>query len=54
MAKSARPCAEVIDQGVGFVPIACDRPATDVGGWSLHLVQTLAKRWGVHEGATHV
>ena len=46
--------AEVIDQGVGFVPVARDRPATDVGGWGLHLVQTLSKRWGVHEGSTHV
>ena len=24
--------AEVIDQGVGFVPVARDRPATEVGG----------------------
>ena len=46
--------AEVIDQGVGFVPVARDRPATDVGGWGLHLVQTLSNRRGVHEGSTHV
>jgi anti-sigma regulatory factor (Ser/Thr protein kinase) len=46
--------AEVIDQGAGFVPVARDRPATDVGGWGLHLVQTLSNRWGVHEGSTHV
>jgi anti-sigma regulatory factor (Ser/Thr protein kinase) len=46
--------AEVIDQGVGFVPVARDRPATEVGGWGLHLVQTLSNRWGVHEGSTHV
>jgi anti-sigma regulatory factor (Ser/Thr protein kinase) len=45
---------EVIDQGIGFVPVARDRPATDVGGWGLHLVQTLSDRWGVHEGSTHV
>jgi len=45
---------EVVDQGVGFVPVARDRPATDVGGWGLHLVQTLSNRWGVHEGSTHV
>ena len=44
----------MIDQGVGFVPVARDRPATDVGGWGLHLVQTLSNRWGVHEGSTHV
>ena len=46
--------AEVIDQGLGFVPVARDRPATEVGGWGLHLVQTLSNRWGVHEGSTHV
>src|SRR3954452_1406410 len=45
---------EVVDQGVGFVPVARNRPATEVGGWGLHLVQTLANRWGVHEGSTHV
>jgi anti-sigma regulatory factor (Ser/Thr protein kinase) len=45
---------EVVDQGVGFVPVARDRPATDVGGWGLHLVQTLSDRWGVYEGSTHV
>jgi anti-sigma regulatory factor (Ser/Thr protein kinase) len=46
--------AEVIDQGVGFVPVARDRPSTEVGGWALHLVQTLSDRWGVYEGSTHV
>ena len=46
--------AEVTDQGLGFVPAPRDRPATEVGGWGLHLVQTLSNRWGVHEGSTHV
>jgi anti-sigma regulatory factor (Ser/Thr protein kinase) len=46
--------AEVIDQGAGFVPLARDRPATDVGGWGLHLVQTLSDRWGVRGGSTRV
>jgi anti-sigma regulatory factor (Ser/Thr protein kinase) len=46
--------AEVIDQGLGFIPVARDRPATEAGGWGLHLVQTLSNRWGVHEGSTHV
>jgi len=45
---------EVIDQGSGFVPVARDKPKTDVGGWGLHLVESLADRWGVHEGSTHV
>jgi anti-sigma regulatory factor (Ser/Thr protein kinase) len=46
--------AEVIDQGLGFIPVARDRPATEAGGWGLHLVQTLSNRWGVHEGSTQV
>jgi anti-sigma regulatory factor (Ser/Thr protein kinase) len=45
---------EVIDQGSGFVPVARDRPKTEVGGWGLHLVEELSDRWGVHEGSTHV
>ena len=45
---------EVVDQGAGFVPAARNRPATEVGGWGLHLVQTLSNRWGVYEGSTHV
>jgi anti-sigma regulatory factor (Ser/Thr protein kinase) len=45
---------EVIDQGVGFVPVARDKPKTDVGGWGLHLVESLSERWGVHDGSTHV
>ena len=46
--------AEVIDRGNGFIPVARDRPATEAGGWGLHLVQTLSNRWGVHQGSTHV
>jgi anti-sigma regulatory factor (Ser/Thr protein kinase) len=46
--------AAVSDHGLGFVPMSRDRPATEVGGWGLHLVQTLSNRWGVHEGSTHV
>jgi anti-sigma regulatory factor (Ser/Thr protein kinase) len=45
---------EVVDQGIGFEPVARTRPATEVGGWGLHLVQTLSNRWGVYEGSTHV
>jgi len=45
---------EVVDQGSGFVPVARDRPATEAGGWGLHLVEALTDRWGVHEGSTHV
>jgi anti-sigma regulatory factor (Ser/Thr protein kinase) len=45
---------EVINQGASFEPKARDRPATEVGGWGLHLVESLADRWGVHAGSTHV
>jgi anti-sigma regulatory factor (Ser/Thr protein kinase) len=45
---------EVVDQGVGFLPVARTRPRTEAGGWGLHLVEQLADRWGVHEGSTHV
>jgi len=38
---------EVVDDGGGFVPVERNRPATEVGGWGLHLVQSLADRWGV-------
>jgi anti-sigma regulatory factor (Ser/Thr protein kinase) len=45
---------EVVDQGVGFVPVARDRPKTEPGGWGLHMVEALTQRWGVREGSTHV
>jgi len=45
---------EVIDAGAGFTPVALSRPSTEVGGWGLHMVETLAESWGVHDGSTHV
>ncbi len=51
---SGRLRIEVVDRGGGFVPVARDRPATDVGGWGLHLVEALTDRWGVYAGSTHV
>ena len=45
---------EVADEGGGFVPTARDRPATEVGGWGLHLVHRLADRWGVASEASRV
>lgn len=45
---------EVVDEGEGFVPKARDKPTTEAGGWGLHLVETLSRRWGVREGSTHV
>jgi anti-sigma regulatory factor (Ser/Thr protein kinase) len=45
---------EVMDEGEGFVPKARDRPKEVEGGWGLHLVETLSRRWGVREGSTQV
>ena len=45
---------EVVDEGHGFVPKARDKPSMEVGGWGLHMVETLSRRWGVREGSTHV
>lgn len=45
---------EVTDEGHGFVPKARDKPSMAEGGWGLHLVETLSRRWGVREGSTHV
>ena len=49
--------AEIVDQGNGFEPLIRRRRDMDVadeGGWGLHVVETLADEWGVHEGSTHV
>jgi signal transduction histidine kinase len=45
---------EVVDDGRGFTPSARTKPSTDVGGWGLYLVESLAQRWGVRDGSTHV
>jgi anti-sigma regulatory factor (Ser/Thr protein kinase) len=43
---------EVEDHGVGEV--AMRDMAGDGGGFGLRLVDSLAERWGVHAGSTHV
>ena len=56
-ADASRLRAEIVDQGDGFDPEArANRrlKLSDEGGWGLHLVETLADDWGVHEGSTHV
>jgi anti-sigma regulatory factor (Ser/Thr protein kinase) len=45
---------EVADHGEGFAPGGRDGPAAEAGGWGLHLVQTLADRWGVRDDGTRV
>ena len=52
--KGNRLRAEIVDQGVGFVPKRRERAVDDVGGWGLHLVEELTDRWGTHSGSTHV
>ena|SRR5687768_3774306 len=49
--------AEIVDQGSGFEPqtrASRKMAPADEGGWGLHLVESLADEWGVHEGSTHV
>ena len=45
---------EVVDQGSGFIPVARDRPATDVEGWGLAPPRDAHRPLGVHAGSTHV
>ncbi len=40
-------CVEVEDTGPGFHPAAAPVRGSDLGGWGLYIVQTLADRWGV-------
>lgn len=54
-ATGGRIRAEIIDQGVGFIPQERDAADLDkVGGWGLHLVKQLTTDWGTYEGSTHV
>jgi anti-sigma regulatory factor (Ser/Thr protein kinase) len=46
--------AEIVDQGVGFVPKRRNDDLEKVGGWGLHLVEQLTSDWGTYEGSTHV
>ena len=45
---------EVADAGTGFIAVPRDRSPTEVGGWGLHLVDSVADRWGVGGGSTRV
>jgi anti-sigma regulatory factor (Ser/Thr protein kinase) len=56
-ADTDRVRAEIVDQGSGFEPLSRTKrnmALSDEGGWGLHLVETIADDWGVHEGSTHV
>lgn len=41
---------EVSDGGRGFEPQARSKAQDEVGGWGLHLVESIATRWGVQTG----
>jgi anti-sigma regulatory factor (Ser/Thr protein kinase) len=46
---------EVVDQGDGERAKVEMRPEPTLeGGWGLHLVNRVARSWGVREGSTHV
>ena len=45
---------EVIDQGSGFEVEVRERGVGEVSGRGLWLVASLARRWGIHEGSSHV
>jgi hypothetical protein len=45
---------EVADAGTGFIAVPRDRSPTEVGDWGLHLVDSVADRWGVRGGSTRV
>lgn len=51
-ASTAALHVEVVDEGDGFHPGDAD-PDRE-GGWGLGIVDTLADRWGVFAGSTHV
>jgi hypothetical protein len=45
---------EVIDEGSGFERAVAERGIDAVGGNGLHMVGALTRRWGIHEGTSHV
>ena len=45
---------EVVDEGGGFEREIRERGPDEIGGRGLLLVTSLAHRWGVYEGSSHV
>lgn len=45
---------EVVDEGIGFERSVRRRGIGVVGGEGLNIVGALARRWGIHEGSSHV
>lgn len=52
--ENDRVYGEVSDQGTGFVTEVRDRGIDEVGNKGLLIVGTLAERWGIHAGSSHV
>ena len=51
---AGRVYGEVIDEGGGFEREVRERGPTDLSGRGLLIVDALSRRWGIHEGTTHV
>lgn len=49
-----RLLVEVVDQGDGFERGPRDREAERRGGWGLQIIDERSRRWGIHEGSSHV
>jgi anti-sigma regulatory factor (Ser/Thr protein kinase) len=45
---------EVVDQGGGFEREVRERGPDELTGRGLMIVDALSRRWGIHEGTTHV
>jgi anti-sigma regulatory factor (Ser/Thr protein kinase) len=45
---------EVVDQGGGFEREVRERGPDEFNGRGLMIVDALSRRWGIHEGTTHV
>ena len=51
-ARHNRLLIQVVDQGHGFERILRERDR--IGGRGLNIVDALARRWGIHDGSSHV
>jgi len=45
---------EVVDEGGGFERAVAQHGIDAVGGKGLHIVGSLAREWGIHDGSSHV
>jgi anti-sigma regulatory factor (Ser/Thr protein kinase) len=49
-----RLTVDIADQGGGFERPPREHDLETAGGHGLHIVDTLASRWGIHPGSSHV